>query len=103
MPSSVTKLKLAKQIRQLRQQIKNESVESIEKFKLVKEIQSIRAQIIGRTPKFALRLAELINGKFDYLEPEKFIAIVRDISQESGEFESVKQPVVNYVAKRHLA
>ncbi|WFQ78107.1 hypothetical protein PXH59_00220 (plasmid) [Xenorhabdus sp. SF857] len=99
MLSGTGKLKLAKQIRQLRQKIKSETIKGIEKLQLAKEIKSIRAQIIGGAAKFISRLDELINGKFDNLEPTKFIAIVREISQEFNEFESLKQPVVNYVEK----
>lgn len=100
MLSGVEKLKLAKEIRQLRAQIKSTSIKGIEKLKIAKQIKAVRAQIIGGAQTFISRLEKLNNGDFDHLEPVKFIAIVRDISIESGEFESVKQPVMNYVEKR---
>ncbi|EII3125320.1 hypothetical protein [Vibrio parahaemolyticus] len=100
MLSGVEKLKLAKEIRQLRKQIKSTSIKGIEKLKIAKQIKAVRAQIVGGAKKLASRLEELISGKFDNLEPVKFITIVREVSEESGEFESVKQPVINYVEKR---
>lgn len=100
MLSGLEKLKLAKEIRQLRVQIKSSSIKGMEKLQIAKQIKAIRAQIVGSTQKLISRLDELISGKFDNLAPTKFIAIVREISEESGEFESVKQPVVNYVEKR---
>ncbi|EHU8077716.1 TPA: hypothetical protein ACMDRZ_003072 [Vibrio cholerae] len=103
MLSGVEKLRLAKEIRQLRKQIKGTSLKGVEKLSIAKQIKQIRSQIVGSVAKLSSRLEELINGKFDHFEPMKFITIVREISEESGEFESVKQPVVNYVEKRLTA
>ncbi|MBT2909454.1 hypothetical protein PL84_02535 [Vibrio anguillarum] len=100
MLSGVEKLKMAKEIRQLRKQIKSTSLKGIEKLNIAKKIKQIRSQIVGSVVKLSSRLEELINGKFDHFEPMKFITIAREISEESGEFESVKQPVINYVEKR---
>ncbi|CCO46647.1 conserved hypothetical protein [Vibrio nigripulchritudo SOn1] len=100
MLSGLDKLKLAKEIRELRSQIRSTSLKGIEKLNLAKRIKEIRTEIFGAATQATSQLDDLINGKFDHLDPAKFIATVRDISEKYGEFESVKQPVSNYVKKR---
>lgn len=103
MLTGIQKLQLAKQLKQLRSQIKSSGIKGMEKLKLAKEIKAVRAQITGKAGSIISRLEELIKGKFDNLAPPKFIALVREISEETNDFESVKQPVINYVQKNLAA
>ena len=103
MLSGIQKLKLAKQLKLLRKDIKSPDMKGLQKLKLAKEIKSIRGKITGKISKVVSRLDDLLNGKFDNLEPLKFIAMVRAISEETGEFEAIKQPVINYVEKNIAA
>ncbi|SKA52939.1 hypothetical protein [Photobacterium toruni] len=103
MLTGIQKLQLAKQLKQLRSQIKSNSIKGIEKLNLAKEIKAIRAQITGKVKKLTSRLDDLIKGKYDNLTPPKFIALVREISEEENDFESVKNPVINYVQKNIAA
>lgn len=103
MLTGIQKLKLAKQLKLLRQDIKLPGIKGMDKLKLAKEIKSIRAQITGKGKAVVSRLEELIKGKFNNLAPPKFIALVREISEETNDFESVKKPVIDYVQKNLAA
>jgi len=78
-------------------------MKGLQKLKLAKEIKSIRGKITGKISKVVSRLDDLLNGKFDNLEPLKFIELVRAISEEIGEFKATKKPVINHVEKNIAA
>lgn len=103
MLTGVQKLKLAKQLKQLRLDIKSPDIKGVKKIKLAKEIKTIRDQIKGKVAKVKSRLEELLGGKYDNLEPKKFIDLVAEIEKETGEFELIKQPVIKYVEKNLAA
>lgn len=103
MLTGVQKLKLAKQLKTLRADIKSPAMKGIAKIKLAKEIKNIRSQIKGTINNVVSRLEQLMNGKFNDLEPKEFIELVTDIERETGEFELLKQPVIKYVEKNLAA
>ena len=98
--NGIEKAKLTRELKTLREKIKNPATNGIERVKLTKQYRVVRDIILSGNKSAAKpsRLDKLKSGDYDNQPPEAFIGTVREIvEQEGASIASVKPPVTNYV------